>query len=784
MRVTWNRGMKGKFLSVMLVISLLMVLILFLSEQRRASEIEEEDREYRSEHSLFEDIVVGGRLLQGTSAFADSLYESENLTSEGRGLSSETENPAQSENDPRDDYLQKAEAADETGNLSEAVDFAGAGEDSSGEQAAEVPRARQETFLRRIKDGKWEIDAPGDLADGGHIYFNHFRTLKLSPSGEESAGSDKESGRESSGVFLLHSGDILPQDCLESGSLWQAQALGRKDEVLEEAELVIYCARDVATLYVNTESGSLEALDTDQSVREQCRYLVCRADGSRDVSGRCEIHGRGNSSWKEDKKQYSLNLASERSILGMDNARKFALIANTSDPSFLRNKTTYDLAVLTGMPSSPQCAFVNVYFNGEYHGLYLMAQRPNAKDGSVHIAELEKKNLQAAGLDPDAPQTGEELSDIEGSAPQTGTESSEPEGDGSQPETDPSGAQNPEETVETVTLVNEDGLEIHASPQEEIPENISGGYLLEIDARYEEENYWFSTKTHHFVVKYPEAVPLRECEYIAGYLREAETALYSDDGVNHDTGKSWEDYFDIQSWASMYLMQDFMTQWDVESFSFFLYKDADDPHLYCGPVWDFDLSMGATGLGKLPDVMRLSIWLREHRQGWLTELEKFPAFTEALESFAGKRFFPLLTEYVSEDTKLSIPGFRDYMKTLGSSVKMDAHRWGEPDHFEEESEKLLSWIKKRADFWQEYAEDPAAFCKVTLQYGFRDMDIYIPRGQAIGFVPTEEYGEYFYSSFREKYGSIDGWHCEDGSLLTPETVIDRDQVMTPFSNSE
>ncbi|MDO5477456.1 MAG: CotH kinase family protein, partial [Eubacteriales bacterium] len=493
------------------------------------------------------------------------------------------------------------------------------------------------------------------------------------------------------------------------------------------------------------------------------------------------MHGRGNSSWKEDKKQYSLNLASERSILGMNNARKFALIANTSDPSFLRNKTTYDLAVLTGMPASPQCVFVNVYFNGEYHGLYLMAQRPNAKDGSVHIADLEKKNLLAAGLDPDALQAGADSSDPEASVPKAEADASGSEGGVSRPEADTSDTQSGQEPVETVTLVNEQGLEIHASPREEVPDNISGGYLLEIDGRYEEENYWFSTKTHHFVVKYPEAVPLRECEYIAGYLREAETALYSDDGINPDTGKSWEDYFDIKSWASMYLMQDFMTQWDVESFSFFLYKDADDPHLYCGPVWDFDLSMGATGLGKLPDVMRLSIWLREHRQGWLTELEKFPAFTKTLESFAGKRFFPLLTEYLSEDTNLTIPGFRDYMKTLGSSVRMDAHRWGEPDQFEEESGKLLSWIQKRADFWQGYAEDPAAYCRVTLRYGFRDMDIYIPRGKAIGFVPTEEYGEYFYSSFRKKYGSIDGWHCEDGSLLTPDTVIDRDQVMTPFS---
>lgn len=756
MKVTWKKSMKKRLLSLMLVISAVMVLCVILAEQRSAKEIEKEDLEYRAEHSLFEDIVVGGRLLQGTSAFGDSLYQSD-------GESGPVSEPAES-----------------AGTVSQT------GEEGSAEQLVQVPFARQETFLRKTEEGKWEIYVPGDLADSAHIYFQHFHALKLSPaeagsseSGDQSEGNtDSGSAGASGKTFVLRSGDTLPESCLTSGSIWQARALGKKNEVLEEAELVIYSAGDVATLYVNTESGSLDALDADQSVREQCRYLVCGTDGRKDVSGRCEIHGRGNSSWKEDKKQYSLNLASERSILGMDNCRKVALIANTSDGSFMRNKATYDLAVLSRMPASPQCVFVNVYFNGEYHGLYLMCQRPNAKDGSVHIAELEKKNLEAAGINPDAPQTAAKTS-AQQSGAEAGTETGT-EADASAGQS----AEAAEETAEVVTVVDDDGLEIHASPQEEVPENITGGYLLEIDARYEEEDYWFSTQTHHFVVKYPEAVPLKECEYIAGYLREAEAALYSEDGINPDTGKSWEEYFDKESWAQMYLMQDFMTQWDVESFSFFVYKNADDPLLYCGPVWDFDLSMGATGIGKMPDVMRLSVWLREHREGWLTELEKFPAFEEALQSFAEKRFFPLLEEYLSEETGLSVPGFQDYMKTLASSAEMDAQRWGESDQFEEESARLLSWLQKRAEFWQGYRESPALYCKVTLRYGFRDMDIYVPHGEALGFVPTEEYGEYFYSSFIEKYGRIDGWHCEDGSVLTPETIISKDQVMTPFSDSE
>ena len=622
------------------------------------------------------------------------------------------------------------------------------GDPGTGETAndkAEVPDALRQIRLFRTGEGKWAVWLPADLQENARISFTLFDSLRLDPA-DEKAGEP----------VTLHSRDMLAAGSMSNGSSWHAQALGKKGEVREEADIVFYCSGDIPSLYINTATGSLDAVDSDQSVREKCSYRVCAADGSGNTAGECEIHGRGNSSWKEDKKQYSLNLSADQALLGMEKSRKFALIANYSDSSFMRNKAAYDLAGLCGMPASPESVFVNVYFNGLYHGLYLMAQRPNAKGGSVRIAELEKANKAAAAQSPMMAQT-------------------------QQAETESGGPSGTDNKTDTVDLVDADGLEIHAASRNAVPENITGGYLLEIDARYEEEDCWFSTKTHHFVVKYPENIPLKECEYIAGYMREAEAALCSGDGINPETGKSWEEYFDKDSWAAMYLLQDFMVQWDVESFSFFVYKDADDPHLYCGPVWDFDLSMGTTGLGNLPNVTRQSVWLKDHREGWLTEMEKFPAFSEEMERFAREQFFPTLKEYLEENSELPVPGMPDQGRKIASGVFMDARRWEREDAFETAFEALVTWMRGRSAFWQEYDKDPQSFCKVTLRYGFKDMDIYLPRGKAIGFVPTEEYGEHFYSSFRKKYGSIDGWYCEDGSVLTPETVIDKDQVLTPFS---
>ena len=682
------------------------------------------------------------------------------------------------------------------------------------------PAAMQAVRLHLRRQGKWIAYVPSDLSDGFYLHFSGFDSLRLTSADgaetltvrsgtwlsaealcglqealsagaavdktvehpEEEKAQDGQTSRDAKGSEASqdlqdHQDQQDLQAAQDAGPLeklrLQAAALSRDGEILEETDLVFCFAREIPTLYLETASGSMETVNADKSYTEKGSYLFLGDNGNRDASGTCKLHGRGNSSWKEDKKQYSLNLTDSAEVLGMEASRKFALIANHSDASNLRNKTAFDIARLCSMPASPQSVFVNVYFNGTYNGLYLLAQRPNARGGSVEVADLEAANEKAARQDPGR----------------------------------------------IVAVSDPEGLEIHAFAHRSVPDNITGGYLLEIDGRYEDEDCWFSTQRHHFVIKYPEDVPLQEAEYIAEYMREAEKAIYAEDGKNPDTGRSWEEYLDPDSWAKMYLVQDFMVQWDVESFSFFVYKDADDPLLYCGPVWDFDLSMGATGLGKLPDLMQRSMWLEDHRPGWLTELYSPPAFSAAVRKSYSETFAPALEAYLDaaqaepEGAAASIPGdiaenagaaakdgdlpaadgtpsasaadrYAAWMDRLRASAAMDAYRWKEQDGFSEGAAALRAWLRGRLDFYADHEEFPEEYCQVTFQYAFAEMKVYVRRGTAIGFVPTEEYGDHLYKSFRQKYGEVDGWTAEDGSILTAETLIDHDQVFLPFEEQE
>lgn len=730
--------MKKKHIwAVLFGISLIMVLALVLSGHRLLKERKRAAGLFSKEHSFFETIRICG---QGTG---------------GESLSGEK------------------------------------GDKDSSDDAALPDSCRQEVFLHSVNDGEgWKVYIPSDLADRSCLCFEHFKKLELKvlkadQEGQEDSRDKKDSGGKTSGetgvetagsageddapdpvVRSFMNGDWIRWSEFPDGALLHAAAIGWDDRTVEETEIELHYAREIPTLYLQTSSGSMDAINQDKTVEEEGRYVFYTETGSKDASGRCRIHGRGNSSWKADKKQYSLNFASPRSVLGIEESEKFALIANHSDSSYLKNRAVLDIAAACEMPATPQTVYVNVYFNGLYNGLYLLAQRPNAKGGSVKIGDLETDNYNAAVASGEIPR--------EDTVPSSSSsEQAEDKNAGTSGQAG-GGAAEAGELFDIIDLMDDAGLEIHASSQESVPDNISGGYLLEMDARYKEEKYWFSTDRHHFVVKYPESVPLREEEYIADYVRKAEKAFYQKDGINPDTGKSWQEYLDLDSWVRMYMLQDFTAQWDVESFSFFVFKNVDDPLLYCGPAWDFDLSMGATGLGSLPNVMRLSMWLRDHREGWLTQLESHAEFSKALDDFSFKVFYPAVERWLEESDSL--------ISSLKSSAAMDCARWNEDNDFEESALKVRNWLDGRMAFLKDYRENPQDFCTVTLRYGFSDMDIYVRKGERMEFVPVREYGEHLYSSFRKKYGEIDGWIGEDGQIMTEDTIIDRDQVFTPFAD--
>ncbi|MGN1408917.1 MAG: CotH kinase family protein [Eubacteriales bacterium] len=98
-----------------------------------------------------------------------------------------------------------------------------------------------------------------------------------------------------------------------------------------------------------------------------------------------EIKGRGNYSWSMSKKPYAVKLAEGASLLGMGKGKNWILIANWSDKTLMRNYLTMQLARNIGLEYSSDCRYVDVYFNGKYHGNYVLTEKITLGSNRVDI---------------------------------------------------------------------------------------------------------------------------------------------------------------------------------------------------------------------------------------------------------------------------------------------------------------------------------------------------------------------------------------------------------------
>lgn len=133
---------------------------------------------------------------------------------------------------------------------------------------------------------------------------------------------------------------------------------------------------NVATMYINTATGSMDRVHNDKEYEEPSSMLLVTKDGkTSSFDTNSHIKGRGNSTWNQEKKPYLLKLSSDESLLGMSPSNEWVLLANSFDTSNIRNKLIHDFAGQTVLSWTPRCEFVDLYLNGSYNGLYLLVER-------------------------------------------------------------------------------------------------------------------------------------------------------------------------------------------------------------------------------------------------------------------------------------------------------------------------------------------------------------------------------------------------------------------------
>lgn len=162
--------------------------------------------------------------------------------------------------------------------------------------------------------------------------------------------------------------------------------------------------------------------------------------------------------------------------------------------------------------------------------------------------------------------------------------------------------------------------------------NISGGYLLEIDGFADSEPCKFTTSRRvKITVKSPddEIIDPRQVNYIKSYIQDFENALFSSDFTNPDTG--YRKYVDENTLISWYVVSELTANPDA-FWSTYIYKNQDDPKIYWGPLWDYDIAFNnCRRKGDLTRRMILKDGYGEDLTGvWIRRMWEDPWFVNAV----------------------------------------------------------------------------------------------------------------------------------------------------------
>ena len=151
-------------------------------------------------------------------------------------------------------------------------------------------------------------------------------------------------------------------------------------------------SRTLPVLFINTE-GNKPIVSKEEYLNATYYLETFDLDdyepiGSETEQLPLEIRGRGNFSWKKDKKPYRLKLGSKAAPLGMDKSKHFVLLAHVGAYSqYLTETAAFKLGEEIGLAWTPKAEPVEVVVNNEYKGLYFLVENIRVDDKRVDITE-------------------------------------------------------------------------------------------------------------------------------------------------------------------------------------------------------------------------------------------------------------------------------------------------------------------------------------------------------------------------------------------------------------
>lgn len=425
-------------------------------------------------------------------------------------------------------------------------------------------------------------------------------------------------------------------------------------------------ASAIPTMYLTSADSANRGLayvdgSKNNVVTDAAMELIAANGTSIYNGGLKQLKARGNSTFTyAEKKSYQIKLAEPSDLLGkQEQVKTWVLLASYFDATQMHDKMVKDLAAELGLAYTASCDWVNLYYDGVYRGIYLLSEKNSVGETSVAITDME--------------QAYEQLNEGYGT------------------------------DMTTALAENSYGQQYQYTKDLTEPENITGGYLIELNHDKWDEASGFKTRQGvAFNVKSPEWCGEAAMKYISEYYQAFEDAVYATDdtgaytGYNASTGKYFYDYVDMDSLVKVFLLQELSLNCDGFISSVYFYKDADGK-MFAGPIWDQDMTFGTgwtkTNAADIEDYHYLA-----------KALIQIPAFKTAVVEYYSSTFAPAVREWLGNNGTIA-----HQYSLLKNSAAMNYTLWdyiriGNPENeghiwqgasYQSVVDEMTTWIENR-----------------------------------------------------------------------------------------
>ncbi len=394
---------------------------------------------------------------------------------------------------------------------------------------------------------------------------------------------------------------------------------------------------NIPAMFISTESGNINAIKDDKSVKEPGLLFMQDADRNVEYSGELDyIRTRGQATFFFSKKPFQIKLASSAPLCGMSKDKQWILLAHYVDKSLIRTSMCLDMARRTNaFAFVPEYQAVDLYLNNGYFGSYLLTEKREIDNGRLDITSLEEAT--------------EALNE------------------------------QPLETMPTFgeRLYSRNGSKGAILPNE--PEDITGGYLILGNSRVYyagEVGGFVSSQGQAFTFDSPKYVSEKQVAYMQNLMQRIEDALWSSDGKDPATGQHYTELLDFDTFVYRYVQAEVTAEHDGQRVYF--YKDSDlvDGKVYVGPVWDVDNTFGAFAAQR--SAKRFYIRNDDSLSYlWFPRAMKHPEFEEAAIRVYNEAYAPMLRILLGEETDETgtLRSIDEYAQEVAASAAMDNVVW-------------------------------------------------------------------------------------------------------------